>query len=155
VRTRLIIAFIVVALLAALAANWFNDLILPFYGWPSWLGAWATAPPVLVHLMYKHPRGTMPHPDAGAVISYTLAAVGLLLAVMTGVAVAASRRVLRPVRRLAQAARRMSDGDLSVRVEPKGRDELAQLTTAFSHMAAALESKIGELERMEARASAR
>jgi two-component system sensor histidine kinase MtrB len=46
----------------------------------------------------------------------------------------------------------MSDGDLSVRVEPKGRDELAQLTTTFNDMAAALESKIGELERMEARA---
>ena len=46
----------------------------------------------------------------------------------------------------------MSDGDLSVRVEPKGRDELAQLTTTFNEMAAALESKIGELERMETRA---
>ena len=67
-------------------------------------------------------------------------------------AVAASRRVLLPVRRLAQAAQRMSDGDLSVRIEPKGRDELAQLTTTFNSMAAALESKIGELELMEARA---
>jgi len=46
----------------------------------------------------------------------------------------------------------MSGGDLSVRVEPKGRDELAQLTTTFNDMAAALENKIGELERMEARA---
>jgi two-component system sensor histidine kinase MtrB len=76
----------------------------------------------------------------------------LLLAVLTGVAVAASRRVLRPVRRLAQAARRMSEGDLSVRIEPKGHDELAQLTGTFNDMAAALEGKISELERMEARA---
>jgi len=68
------------------------------------------------------------------------------------VAVTASRRVLLPVRRLAQAARRMSDGDLSVRIEPKGHDELAQLTTTFNDMAAALESKIGELELMETRA---
>jgi two-component system sensor histidine kinase MtrB len=151
VRIRLIVAFIVVALLAALAANWFNDLILPFYGLPSWLG-WTTAPPLLVHLMYKHPRGTMPHPDAGAVISYTLAVVGLLLALLTAVAVAASRRVLRPVRRLAQAAQQMSDGDLSVRIEPKGHDELAQLTTTFNDMAAALEDKVSELERMEAQA---
>jgi two-component system sensor histidine kinase MtrB len=152
VRTRLIVAFIVVALLSAVAALWFNDLIVPFYGWPSWLGNWITSPPPLVHLMYKHSRGTMPHPDAGAVISYTLATVGLLLAVLTAVAVVASRRVLRPVRRLAQAAQRISDGDLSVRVEPKGHDELTQLTTTFNDMAAALEGKLGELERMEAQA---
>jgi two-component system, OmpR family, sensor histidine kinase MtrB len=152
VRIRLIVAFIVVALLAALAANWFNDLILPFYGLPGWLPGWVTSPPLLVHVLYKHSRGTMPHPTPGAVIFYMLAAIGLVLAVLTGVAVAASRRVLRPVRRLAQAAQRMSGGDLSVRIKPKGRDELAQLTTAFNDMAAALESKIGELERMEARA---
>jgi two-component system, OmpR family, sensor histidine kinase MtrB len=152
VRIRLIVAFIVVALLAALTANWFNDLILPFYPLPSWLPGWITTPPLLVHVLYKHHHGTMPHPPPGAVIFYILAVIGLMLAVLTAVAVAASRRVLRPVRRLAQAAQRMSDGDLSVRVEPKGRDELAQLTTTFNDMAAALESKIGELERMEARA---
>jgi two-component system, OmpR family, sensor histidine kinase MtrB len=152
VRIRLVVAFIAVALLGALAANWFNNLILPFYGLPSWLPRWVTSPPLLVHVLYKHTRGTMPHPPPGAVIFYILTVIGLLLAVLTGVAVVASRRVLRPVRRLAQAARRMSDGDLSVRVEPKGRDELAQLTTTFNQMAAALESKIGELERMEARA---
>jgi two-component system sensor histidine kinase MtrB len=152
VRIRLIVAFIVVALLAALTANWFNDLILPFYPLPSWLPGWITTPPLLVHVLYKHHHGTMPHPPPGAVIFYILAVIGLMLAVLTAVAVAASRRVLRPVRRLAQAAQRMSDGDLSVRVEPKGRDELAQLTTTFNDMAATLESKIGELERMEARA---
>jgi two-component system, OmpR family, sensor histidine kinase MtrB len=151
-RIRLIVAFIVVALLAGLAANWFSNLILPFYALPSWLGSWTTAPPLLVHLLYKHPHRTMPHPDAGAVISYALAAVGLLLTVMIGVAVAASRRVLAPVRRLAQAAQRMSDGDLSVRVKPKGHDELARLTTTFNDMAAALEGKVSELERMEAQA---
>jgi two-component system, OmpR family, sensor histidine kinase MtrB len=152
VRTRLIVAFIVVALLAALWATWFNNLIVPFYGWPSWLPGWVTSPPLIVHLLYKHHRGTMPHPPPGAVILYILAIVGLLLAALTAVAVVASRRVLRPVRRLARAAQRMSDGDLSVRIEPKGRDELARLTTTFNEMAAALEGKIGELERMEARA---
>jgi two-component system sensor histidine kinase MtrB len=152
VRIRLIVAFVVVALLAALTVNWFNDLIVPFYGWPSWLPGWVNSPALIVHLLYKHDRGTMPHPPPAAVIFYGLAAVGLLLAVLTAVAVVASRRVLRPVRRLAQAAQRMSDGDLSVRIEPKGHDELAQLTTTFNDMAAALEGKIGELERMEAQA---
>jgi two-component system sensor histidine kinase MtrB len=94
----------------------------------------------------------MPHPGPLAVIFFCLASVGLLLALITGVAVAASRRVLRPVRRLAQAAQRMSRGDLSVRIEPRGRDELAWLVTSFNEMAAALEDKVGELQRMEARA---
>jgi two-component system sensor histidine kinase MtrB len=83
---------------------------------------------------------------------FVLAAAGLLLATITGLAFAAARRVLGPVRRLAEAARQMSGGDLSVRVEPAGRDELAQLVTAFNTMASALQGKVGELEQMEARA---
>jgi two-component system sensor histidine kinase MtrB len=94
----------------------------------------------------------MLHPGPVAVIVFCLASIGLLLALITGVAVAASRRVLWPVRRLAQAAQRMSSGDLSVRIEPRGRDELARLVTSFNEMAAALEDKVGELRRMEARA---
>jgi two-component system sensor histidine kinase MtrB len=61
------------------------------------------------------------------------------------------RPVVLPVRRLAQAAQRMSGGDLSVRIQPQGRDELAQLVTTFNGMASALENKVGELEQMEAR----
>jgi two-component system sensor histidine kinase MtrB len=83
---------------------------------------------------------------------FGLAAALLLLAVITGLAFAASRPVLLPVRRLARAAQRMADGDLSVRIQPRGRDELAQLVTSFNGMASALEGKVGELEQMEARA---
>jgi len=151
-RTRLIVAFVVVALLAALAAVWFSNLIVPFYGWPSWIPGWVTSPVPVIHLLYKHHRGTMPHPGPVGVIVFCLAAIGLLLALMTGVAVAASRRVLQPVRRLARAAQRMSGGDLSVRIQPQGRDELARLVTSFNEMASALEDKVGELQRMEARA---
>src|SRR5205823_9364984 len=64
---------------------------------------------------------------------------------------AASRRVLLPVRRLAQAATRMSGGDLAVRIAPRGRDELAQLVGTFNDMAASLEGKVAELVQMEAR----
>ena len=74
-----------------------------------------------------------------------------MLGVSTGLAYAASRPVLLPVRRLARAAQRMSGGDLSVRIQPRGRDELAQLVTSFNVMASALEDKVGELEQMEAR----
>jgi two-component system, OmpR family, sensor histidine kinase MtrB len=72
--------------------------------------------------------------------------------VIAAVVIVASRPVLLPVRRLARAAQRMSGGDLSVRIQPRGRDELAQLVTSFNGMAAALEDKVGELEQMEARA---
>ena len=67
-RTRLIVAFIVVALLAALASVWFNNLIVPFYGWPSWLGGWITWPSPLIKLLYHrtphHPAGETQFVDA-------------------------------------------------------------------------------------------
>jgi two-component system, OmpR family, sensor histidine kinase MtrB len=154
-RTRLIISFIVVALLAALASAWVANLILPYY--PS-LGN-LIRPALISHLLNSHVPGVglrLPGgPDAPAratALVFVLAAAGLLLATITGLALAASRRVLGPVRRLAEAARQMSGGDLSVRIEPKGRDELARLVTSFNGMASDLEDKVSELQRMEARA---
>ena len=121
-RARLIAAFIVVALLAALASAWVVTLIVPFY--PS-LGN-LIRPALISHLLGSHVPGTGPgrrppegpdFPARGTVLAFVLAASGLLLATITGLAFAASRRVLGPVRRLARAARQMSGGDLSVRVE--------------------------------------
>jgi two-component system, OmpR family, sensor histidine kinase MtrB len=156
-RTRLIISFIVVALLAALASAWVVTLIVPFY--PS-LGN-LIRPAWISHLLNSHVPGVgrrppgapdAPAPARATALAFVLAAAGLLLATITGLAFAASRRVLGPVRRLAEAARRMSGGDLSVRIEPKGRDELARLVTSFNAMASDLEDKVSELQRMEARA---
>jgi len=154
VRIRLIVAFIVVALLSAVATAWVWNLIVPWY---PWLGNLVPAPPrLLQHLVYTGSlTGHKPHKGVATppgALAFCLIAGGVLLAAIAGLAFAASRRVLLPVRRLARAAQRMSGGDLSVRIEPKGRDELAQLTTTFNGMAAALEGKISELERMEARA---
>jgi len=154
-RTRLIVAFIVVALLAALASAWVANLILPFY--PS-LGN-LIRPAWISHLLNSHlpgigrrPPGAPAAPGRATALAFVLAAAGLLLATITGLAFAAVRRVLGPVRRLAEAARQMSGGDLSARVEPAGRDELARLVTSFNGMASALEDKVSELQRMEARA---
>jgi two-component system, OmpR family, sensor histidine kinase MtrB len=157
-RARLIVAFVVVALLAAVATTWVLDLIAPWY---PWLGHLIPEPQPLVHLLYSRPRPLKRHhgglppgnaPTPPVALAFCLTAGGVLLAVITGLAFAASRRVLRPVRRLARAAERMSGGDLSVRIEPQGRDELARLVTSFNGMACALEGKVGELQRMEARA---
>jgi two-component system, OmpR family, sensor histidine kinase MtrB len=152
VRLRLIVAFIVVALLAALASQWVINLVLPAF--PS-LHVLVNPPKWALHLVYEqsHPGSGM-HRQARPLLitAFCLAAALFLLAVITGLSFAASRPVLLPVRRLARAAQRMSGGDLSVRVQPRGRDELAQLVTSFNGMASALEDKVGELEQMEARA---
>jgi two-component system sensor histidine kinase MtrB len=153
VRTRLIVAFIVVALLAALLAAWLTSVILPFF--PSLRGLTPVPKPLLISLIraLHDPGGGMGHPgQLGALALFIVTPAVLLLAVITGLALAASRRVLLPVRRLAHAAEQMSGGDLAVRIEPRGRDELARLVTSFNEMAAALEGKVGELQQMEARA---
>jgi signal transduction histidine kinase len=64
--------------------------------------------------------------------------------VLTGAASAAlaliaafflARRIVRPVRALTVAAKRMKNGDLTARVPDRGRDELAELGRAFNSMA--------------------
>ena len=59
---------------------------------------------------------------------------GLLLVSLT------SRRMLRSVRMLTSAARRMGGGDLSQRVPAEGRDEIGELARTFNAMADGLES---------------
>jgi len=150
-RTRLVIAFIVVALVSALASSWFHTLI-GAYRLPGWLHGVLLGPGWLQSLVHTDPGQPAPHPVPHTALVFFGAEAGLLLALITIAAITASRRVLLPVRRLAHAATRMSGGDLSVRIEPRGRDELAQLVTSFNGMASALEDKVGELEGMEARA---
>jgi len=145
-RTRLIVAFIVVALLSALVSAWIVHVVFPYYhdDLPAWLADGTGSQVVRTRPVYP----AAPHPA----VAIGLTGIAVLLTAITGVAFAASRRVLRPVRRLAQAAQQMSGGDLSVRIQTQGRDELARLVTSFNTMAAALEDKVGELQRMEARA---
>ena len=50
-----------------------------------------------------------------------------------------SRRLLRSVRRLTDAAQKLGKGDLSQRVVVSGRDEIGELTSTFNAMAAGLE----------------
>ena len=150
-RTRLIVAFVVVALLSAIASSWFHTLI-GAYQLPAWLDDVIMGPDWLRNLVHSDPGQPAPHPVRHTALIFFAVEAGLLLAIIATVAMAGSRRVLLPVRRLARATQRMSGGDLSVRIQPQGRDELAQLVASFNGMASALEDKVGELERMEARA---
>ncbi|GHE78175.1 two-component sensor histidine kinase [Streptomyces spiralis] len=72
------------------------------------------------------------------------------LAVLLALLVA--RGVLRPVRALGRAARRMAAGHLDTRLAVSGSDELAGLSRTFNDTAAALEQSVAELRRMEAQA---
>nr|WP_251019867.1 ATP-binding protein [Streptomyces sp. ISL-11] len=79
--------------------------------------------------------------QSGAVPAVALAAVPALIA---------ARGVLRPVRELRRASRKIAAGELDTRLKVTGRDELADLSRTFNDMAEALEENVAELRRMEA-----
>ena len=74
------------------------------------------------------------------------------LCVAVLLALIAASGVLRPVRALRRATRRMAEGHLDVRLAVNGSDELADLSQSFNDTAAALEQSVTELRRMEAQA---
>ncbi|HEY2079338.1 MAG TPA: MtrAB system histidine kinase MtrB [Streptosporangiaceae bacterium] len=73
---------------------------------------------------------------AGIAVVFLLAAVAWLV----------TRWVVVPVRLAAHGARRLSAGELNLRMEVRGSDELAALATSFNEMAASLQEKLAELE---------
>ncbi|WP_439654458.1 ATP-binding protein [Streptacidiphilus neutrinimicus] len=77
-------------------------------------------------------------------IATLLALVGAAL-----LAQAAAATVLKPVARLAEAARRLGEGNLDTRLDVTGQDELAELSRTFNHTAAALEAQVDELSARE------
>ncbi|SDK31696.1 sensor histidine kinase [Streptomyces indicus] len=66
-------------------------------------------------------------------------AAGVALAAILG-ALLLSRAVLRPIRAMTAAARRLGEGDLGQRVPVSGRDEIAELGRAFNRMAGSIQS---------------
>ncbi|MEJ7757911.1 MAG: HAMP domain-containing sensor histidine kinase [Nocardioidaceae bacterium] len=74
-----------------------------------------------------------------AVSTQTLIQLGtIVLAALLGLALAG--RVLRPLRSLAETARRISDTDLSQRIPTPGKDEASQIGVAFNDMLTRLET---------------
>ncbi|NJP43193.1 sensor histidine kinase [Actinacidiphila epipremni] len=99
---------------------------------------------------------TVPQNDAQGYVDSLVSAVeratvpALLVAVL--LALLAARGVLRPVRALRGATRRIAEGHLETRLAVHGSDELADLSHTFNDTAAALESSVADLRRMEGRA---
>ena len=81
-----------------------------------------------------------------------IGSVSALLALFgaTVVAFFASRNILGPIRRLGVAARRLGRGELDVRVEVTGTDELADVSRTFNETARALAMSMDELRAMDA-----
>ncbi|MFE4518147.1 sensor histidine kinase [Kitasatospora sp. NPDC056783] len=80
-------------------------------------------------------------------------AIATLLALIGSalLAQAASATVLRPVKRLGEAARRLGEGRLDTRLEVEGSvDELADLARTFNRAAASLHEQVEELSAREA-----
>jgi methyl-accepting chemotaxis protein len=69
----------------------------------------------------------------------------LALAVATGLAIRITRSVVRPLATVVAALRRLADGDLTVRAEVPGKDELSDLGVAVNDTAGALRGTIGAL----------
>jgi two-component system sensor histidine kinase MtrB len=59
-----------------------------------------------------------------------------------------TRWVVLPVRHAAEAAQRLSAGNLDSRLPVQGRDDLARLATSFNEMAANLQEKLRQLEEL-------
>jgi two-component system sensor histidine kinase MtrB len=78
----------------------------------------------------------------GAVLGTGLLLVGLLVIIAWSV----TRQVVTPVRAASQTASRFSEGELSERMQVRGKDDLARLASAFNGMAESLQRKIKQLE---------
>jgi two-component system sensor histidine kinase MtrB len=80
-------------------------------------------------------------------VETALIGAGLSLVLLLAVIVSlVTRWVVVPLREGAQAAKRLSAGDLGQRMPVRGTDDLAELATSFNEMAASLQDKLRELE---------
>jgi PAS domain S-box-containing protein len=81
-----------------------------------------------------------------------LGAVVLFIVLTVVIARALARRIIDPIIRLTHTARRIQDGDHSIRAEVNGHDEISELASSFNHMTDALADAQHNLEaRVEVR----
>ncbi|HZC40970.1 MAG TPA: MtrAB system histidine kinase MtrB [Streptosporangiaceae bacterium] len=82
-------------------------------------------------------------------VNTALVGAGLALVLLLAVIVSfVTRWVVVPLREGAQAATRLSAGDLGQRMPVRGSDDLAALARSFNDMAASLQDKLRELEEL-------
>jgi diguanylate cyclase (GGDEF)-like protein len=86
-----------------------------------------------------------------AAMQRLLAGLFACLLLVASVAYIEGRAIVRTLRRLVDATRAISRGDLEQRVPVQGRDEFALLGRTFNEMAAQLQTRLDELERQRGR----
>jgi len=70
-----------------------------------------------------------------ALLSMFMLSSSIMVLVSSVVALVVTSHMTTPLRKIAEAAKRFSQGDLSVRVKVEGADEVAHLATTFNNMA--------------------
>ncbi|WP_425528098.1 ATP-binding protein [Yinghuangia seranimata] len=88
--------------------------------------------------------------DLTSLARYLTTGAVLALGAAAILALVGARHVLRPVRRLGDAARQLGAGKLDTRLEVRGSDELADLARTFNDAAEKLERSVSELRALEA-----
>jgi two-component system sensor histidine kinase MtrB len=87
--------------------------------------------------------------QALSLIQTTIVSAGVVLIVLlAGIVSLVTRWVVVPLRQAAQAASRLSAGDLDERMPARGTDDLAALANSFNDMAGSLQDKLRELEEL-------
>ena len=69
----------------------------------------------------------------------------VVILLMSGMAIILARKITNPIVELTEKAKRLADGDLNVRAEVSGQDEVAVLASAFNQMADNLRKLIKEI----------
>jgi two-component system sensor histidine kinase MtrB len=111
--------------------------------------ALAVGVPISSHdqLYYLFPLN--PQQQALSLVQTTLISAGVVLVMLlAGIVSLVTRWVVVPLRQAAQAASRLSAGDLDERMPARGTDDLAALANSFNDMAVSLQDKLRELEEL-------
>ncbi len=77
-------------------------------------------------------------------------AAGALVLLLASTTLLVTRQTVRPVRRAAEVAERLADGQLTERMPVHGEDEMATLGRSFNEMATSLQHQIRRLEELSA-----
>ncbi|WP_320008874.1 methyl-accepting chemotaxis protein [Maridesulfovibrio sp.] len=90
----------------------------------------------------------------GEVVGYTikivLIMVGLLLFILTPLCIVIVQSIVRPVKAATNAAVQVSEGDLTISLEPSGRSEIATLQQAINTMTTTLDKNLTDIKHKEA-----
>jgi two-component system sensor histidine kinase MtrB len=143
-RQRLLLGVVGVALVSAVVAS--VATVIGFL-------VVANQHPIGANRIGRRLTGWLPSNPSTRAVELALTGIGILLVVLAvTTALSIAQRVLRPVGDLAHAADRMATGDLSVRLEPEGSDEIADVARSFNVMADNLDRSVSTLQQMESTA---